>query len=125
MRSRKPRTPTMATGSNTIDVNEDDFSERVLAASAHTPVLVDFWADWCPPCRVLTPVLERLVDEYAGRFVLAKVEADENMKLAGRYKLRGFPTVLLFVKGDLVDQFSGARPPAFVREFLDQHLDKP
>jgi len=115
----------MATGSNTIDVNEDDFSERVLAASAHTPVLVDFWADWCPPCRVLTPVLERLVDEYAGRFVLAKVEADENMKLAGRYKLRGFPTALLFVKGELVDQFSGARPPDYVREFLDQHLDKP
>jgi thioredoxin 1 len=115
----------MAAGSNTIDVNEDDFSERVLAASAHTPVLVDFWADWCPPCRVLTPVLERLVDEYAGRFVLAKVEADENMKLAGRYKLRGFPTAILFVKGEAIDQFSGARPPAFVREFLDRHLDKP
>jgi putative thioredoxin len=115
----------MAAGSNSIDVNEEDFAERVLATSAHTPVLVDFWADWCPPCRVLTPVLERLAVEYAGRFVLAKVEADENMKLAGRYKLRGFPTVILFVNGEPVDQFSGARPPDFVREFLDQYLDRP
>jgi thioredoxin 1 len=114
----------MAAGPNNIDVNEDDFSERVIAASSGTPVLVDFWADWCPPCRVLTPVLERLVEEYAGRFVLAKVEADENMKLAGRYKLRGFPTAILFVQGEPVDQFSGARSPDFVREFLDQYLDK-
>jgi len=114
----------MAGDPNIIDVNEDDFAERVITVSTGTPVLVDFWADWCPPCRVLTPVLERLVNEYAGRFVLAKVEADENMKLAGRYKLRGFPTAILFVNGEPVDQFSGARPPDFVREFLDQHLDK-
>ncbi|HJW82011.1 MAG TPA: thioredoxin domain-containing protein [Acidiferrobacterales bacterium] len=115
----------MAAGPHIIDANEDDFAERVIAASARTPVLVDFWADWCPPCRVLTPVLERLADEYAGRFVLAKVEADENMRLAGRYKLRGFPTAILFVNGEPVDQFSGARAPDFVREFLGQHLDKP
>ncbi len=114
----------MAAGPNSFDASEDDFAERVIAASAHTPVLVDFWADWCGPCRVLTPVLERLVEEYAGRFVLAKVEADENMRLAGRYKLRGFPTAILFVNGEPVEQFSGARPPGFVREFLDQHLDK-
>ena len=113
----------MAAGPNSIDVNEDDFAERVIAASSRTPVLVDFWADWCPPCRVLTPVLERLVAEYGGRFVLAKVEADENMRLAGRYKLRGFPTAILFVNGEPADQFSGARPPDYVREFLDRHLD--
>ena len=113
----------MAAGPNSIDVNEDDFAERVIAASSRTPVLVDFWADWCPPCRVLTPVLERLVAEYGGRFVLAKVEADENMRLAGRYKLRGFPTAILFVNGAPVDQFSGARAPEYVREFLDRHLD--
>ena len=113
----------MASGPFSIDVNESDFVERVLTASSDTPVLVDFWADWCPPCRVLTPVLERLVDEYAGRFVLAKVEADENMKLAGRYKLRGFPTAILIIKGEAVDQFSGARTTEFVREFLDRHID--
>ncbi len=114
----------MAAGPNIIDANEDDFAERVIGASATTPVLVDFWADWCPPCRVLTPVLERLAGEYAGGFVLAKVEADENMKLAGRYQLRGFPTAILFVKGEPVDQFSGARSPDYVREFLDRHLGK-
>jgi len=112
----------MVAGPLNIDVNEDDFAERVIAASSATPVLVDFWADWCPPCRVLTPVLERLVNEYAGGFVLAKVEADENMRLAGRYKLRGFPTAILFKNGAAVDQFSGARTPDFVREFLDRHL---
>jgi len=114
----------MAAGLYSIDANEENFAELVLAASAQTPVLVDFWADWCPPCRVLTPILERLADEYAGRFVLAKIEADENMKLAGRYRLRGFPTVILFFRGDSIDQFSGARTPDFVREFIDQHLDK-
>jgi len=105
-----------------IDVTEDDFDARVIDASHHTPVMVDFWADWCPPCRALTPVLERVTAEYAGRVILAKVDADENMRLAGRYKLRGFPTVLLFVNGTLVDQFSSARPPDYVREFLDRHL---
>jgi putative thioredoxin len=105
-----------------IDVNEDDFADRVLEASRTTPVMVDFWAEWCPPCRALTPVLERVAAEYAGRVILAKVDADENMKLAGRYQLRGFPTVLLFVAGEPVDRFSSARPPEFVREFLDRHL---
>lgn len=114
----------MVAGPNSIDASEDNFAESVLAESSRTPVLVDFWADWCGPCRVLTPVLEHLVEEYAGRFVLAKVEVDENMRLAGRYKLRGFPTAILFINGEPVDQFSGARPPGFVREFLDQHLDK-
>lgn len=107
-----------------IDVNEDDFARRVITASTDTPVLTDFWADWCPPCRALTPVLERLAAEYAGRFTLARIEADENMKLAGRYQLRGFPTAILFVNGAPVDQFSGARAPQFVREFLDRHLGK-
>jgi putative thioredoxin len=113
----------MTASPHLFDVNEDDFAERVLTASATTPVLVDFWAEWCPPCRALTPVLERLAVEYAGRFVLAKVDADENMKLAGRYKLRGFPTAILFINGAPVDQFSSARSPDFVREFLDPHLD--
>ena len=114
----------MSKAAHTIDVNEDDFNQNVISASSATPVLVDFWADWCPPCRVLTPVLERLADEYAGRFILARIEADENMKLAGRYQLRGFPTAILFINGAPVDQFSGARPPQFVRDFLGRHLDK-
>jgi putative thioredoxin len=108
--------------SSIIDVNEDDFAARVIEASGTQPVLVDFWAEWCPPCRALTPVLERLAGEMAGQFVLAKIDADENMKLAGRYQLRGFPTAILFVKGAEVARFSGARSPDFVRDFLDPHL---
>jgi putative thioredoxin len=108
-----------------VNANEDDFDQLVIEASRRVPVLVDFWADWCGPCRVLTPVLEKLVQEYAGQFILAKVEADENMRLAGRYKLRGFPTVLLFKHGEVQDQFSGARTAGFVRDFIDPHLNLP
>jgi thioredoxin 1 len=105
-----------------FDVSEADFERRVLAASRGRAVLVDFWADWCPPCRALTPVLERLAGEYRGAFLLAKVEADENMRLAGRYQLRGFPTVLLVSGGEVVDRFSGFRPPEAVRAWLDPWL---
>jgi putative thioredoxin len=104
------------------DVDESSFDDKVLKASAGTPVLVDFWADWCPPCVALTPVLERVVQEYGGKARLAKVEADENMKLAGRYGLRGFPTVLIFVNGEERDRFSSFRPADFVRGFIDRQL---
>jgi putative thioredoxin len=116
---------TMAADPTIIDVNENDFEARVLEGSRGTPVMVDFWAEWCPPCRALTPVLERVAAEYGGRVILAKIDVDENMKLAGRYQLRGFPTVILFINGAEVDRFSSARAPGFVREFLDRHLDSP
>ena len=107
-----------------FDVDEPSFKSRVIEASHQTPILVDFWADWCAPCIMLTPVLEQAVAEYAGRWQLAKVEvdADDNMRLAGHYKLRGFPTVLLFHQGEVIGRFSSAKPLHWVREFLDQHL---
>jgi putative thioredoxin len=105
-----------------FDVTEQDFAENVLKASAGTPVLVDFWAEWCPPCRALTPVLEKVARSYEGRVRLAKVDADENMKLAGRYQLRGFPTVILFVNGEEAGRFASFRPEGFVREFIDARL---
>ncbi len=107
-----------------FDIDLDDFDDAVLKASATQPVLVDFWADWCSPCIFLDPVLKQVVDEYGGAVRLAKVEVDEgdNMKLAGRYQVRGFPTVLLFVDGREVDRFSSARPATFIYDFIDRHL---
>ncbi|MGA9031248.1 MAG: thioredoxin domain-containing protein [Sulfuricaulis sp.] len=101
-----------------FDVNETDFSEKVLEASHRQPVLVDFWADWCPPCRFLTPVLEQVTQGYRGEVLLAKVEVDDNMHLAGRYQLRGFPTVILFIQGQEAGRFSGARTEPQVRAFI-------
>jgi thioredoxin 1 len=107
-----------------FDVDEPEFEQKVLQASKTVPILVDFWADWCPPCTALTPVLERVVQQYSGAFRLAKIEVDEgdNMRIAGRYGLRGFPTVLLFVNGEEVGRFSSARPESWVRQFLDERL---
>jgi len=107
-----------------FDVNEPEFQAQVLDASHAEPILVDFWADWCPPCIVLTPVLERVVNGYAGKIRLAKVEVDEgeNMRIAGRYGLRGFPTVILFVKGEEKGRFSSAHPDGWVKQFIEEHL---
>ncbi|MCX7898276.1 MAG: thioredoxin domain-containing protein [Rhodocyclaceae bacterium] len=106
-----------------FDVDLAGFEHAVIEASKQTPVLVDFWADWCPPCRQLTPVLERVITSLAGCVRLAKVEVDEgaNMKLAGRYGLKGFPTVLLFMGGEVKGRFSGARAEHWLRAFLKEH----
>ena len=110
-------------GALIFDTTVHDFEAQVLEASGHQPILVDFWADWCPPCIALTPVLERVVHAYQGAFRLAKVEVDdgENMKLAGRYGLRGFPTVLMFVNGEEVGRFSSARSESWVKQFVDEY----
>jgi len=107
-----------------FDVDLEQFEEKVMLASHHKPVLVDLWAEWCSPCLVIAPILKRLVGEYDGEIVLAKVEVDEgeNMKLAGRYKVRGFPTVLLIDKGEEVARFSGAKPLSFLRNFVDENV---
>ena len=112
----------MTTYSFIFDINGiADFEERVLKASHRNPVLVDFWADWCGPCLYLDPVLKAVIPEYHGKVLLAKLdtEEDENMKLAGRHQVRGFPTVLLIENGQEVARFSSVRTQPFVREFID------
>ena len=106
-----------------FDVDYEHFDGQVVIPSHEHPILVDLWADWCSPCLALSPVLERMVQELGGRVRLAKVEVDEgdNMKLAGHYRVRGFPTVLLFEQGAERARFSGARHVYQVREFIEQH----
>lgn len=105
-----------------LDVTEQNFDECVLRASHDKPVLIDFWAEWCSPCLVLAPVLERVLEDYGDELVFGKVEVDDNMRLAGRYRLRGFPTVILYRDGEEAGRFHGAQPAHVIREFLDRHL---
>ncbi|MEW5890911.1 MAG: tetratricopeptide repeat protein [Pseudomonadota bacterium] len=109
----------------TLDVNVQNFEREVLEASRKVPVLVDFWAAWCAPCRALKPILEKLAREYQGRFRLAKVNSDENQALAYRFGVRGIPNVKAFVNGEVVDEFTGALPEAQVREFIERLLPSP
>jgi putative thioredoxin len=108
-----------------FDTDAGDFEQAVIAASRRIPVLVDFWAEWCAPCRTLKPVLEKLAAEYGGRFVLAKVDSDRNQEIAARYGVRGIPNVKAFVDGAMVDEFTGAQSEAQVRAFIERLLPSP
>ncbi len=105
-----------------FDTDHQHFEELVINASYKQPIMVDFWADWCSPCLMIAPVLAKVIPEYHGDLLLAKVDADENMKLCGHYKLRGFPTIMLFKDGKEVGRFAGAKPAHEVRKFIDQCL---
>ena len=108
-----------------LNVTTTDFEQAVIEFSKTIPVIVDFWAEWCAPCRALKPVLEKLAVEYQGKFRLAKINSDENQPLAQRYGVRGIPNVKAFVDGELVDEFSGALPESQVRQFLDRLIPSP
>jgi len=105
-----------------IDVTVENFEAEVVAASMNVPVLVDFWAPWCGPCKSLGPVLEKLEAEYAGRFKLAKIDSDQEQQLAGMFGIRSIPTCVLLMNGQPVDGFMGALPEGQVRAFLDKHV---
>jgi putative thioredoxin len=105
-----------------IDITTENFETEVIRASMSLPVLVDFWAEWCGPCKSLGPILEKLETAYAGRFVLAKINSDEQQELAGAFGIRSIPTCVLMMGGKPVDGFMGALPEGKLREFLDKHL---
>ena len=105
-----------------IDVTVENFEAEVVAASMNVPVLVDFWAPWCGPCKSLGPVLEKLETAYDGRFKLVKIDSDQEQQLAGMFGIRSIPTCVLLMNGQPVDGFMGALPEGQVREFLDKHV---
>lgn len=101
-----------------IDVNESDFELQVIAYSEQSPVLVDFWAEWCAPCRILGPILEKLTNEAQGSFRMARVNVDENPNLARRYQVRSIPAVKVFSNGRMDSEFAGVQPEHKIREFI-------
>lgn len=105
------------------DTDLDQFKTDVIDASHKLPVLVDFWADWCTPCIAIAPVLKKVIPMYNNRIRLVKLEVDEgeNMKLAGKYKVRGFPTIMLFMEGEEKARFSGAKPAQAIHHFILQN----
>jgi putative thioredoxin len=109
-----------APGSLVVDVTEETFEAEVVQRSAEAPVVVDFWAEWCGPCKQLSPILERLAEEYAGRFVLAKIDVDANQMLAAQFGIQSIPSVMAVVAGQLVPLFQGAVNEAQARQYLDQ-----
>ena len=107
-----------------FNVDLHEFEQQVIQASQEVPVMVDFWADWCAPCHAIAPHITQVINELGGEVRLAKVEVDEgeNMKLAGHYRLRGFPTIILFQNGEERGRFSGSRPARWIHDWLGQHL---
>ncbi len=115
----------MSNSPYSIDITLENFQQVILEGSLKQPILVDFWADWCAPCKVLMPILEKLANEFQGQFILAKVNIEEQPELAQQFQVRSVPTVILVGEGKLLDQFDGVKPESEIRAFLKQHLTNP
>jgi putative thioredoxin len=107
------------------DVDEATFQQEVIERSKEVPVIVDFWAEWCGPCRTLGPAIEQAVSDRQGAVELAKVDVDSNQQLAAAFRVQGIPAVKAFVNGEMVDEFTGALPPAQINAFLDRVIPPP
>jgi thioredoxin 1 len=108
-------------GSYTLEFSDQNFDDDVLKSSQ--PVLVDFWATWCPPCRMMSPTVDALAAEYAGRAKIGKLNVDENLLVASRYGIRSIPTLLLFKAGQIQEQVVGTKPQDAIKRLLDKYLD--
>jgi len=108
-----------------FDVTSANFEQLVLENSFHKPVLVDFWAEWCAPCKALMPLLAKITEEYQGELVLAKVNCDIEQDVVARFGVRSLPTVVLFKDGQPVDGFAGAQPESAIRAMLEPHVQAP
>jgi putative thioredoxin len=115
----------MTTGPHVVDVTDSTFGTAVLEESHRRPVVVDFWAEWCQPCRMIGPVLERLAGEFAGRFLLAKLDVDANPQIASTFQIRSIPAVKAFAGGRLVNEFVGVIPEQSIREFIRPLVPSP
>lgn len=115
----------MSDSPHIYDVTQADFEQKVLVASTRIPVLVDFWAPWCAPCKQLTPILEKVVADYGGQVLLAKVNTDEQAQLAQLFGIRSLPTVMLLKDGRPLDGFMGVQPESVIREILEAHVGPP
>ena len=107
-------------GGHTLEFSEQNFDEEVLKSDK--PVLVDFWATWCAPCRMMAPALDAIAEAYAGRAKVGKLNVDENLTLTGQYNIRGVPTLLLFKSGQIREQIAGAASKEAISKLLDKHL---
>ncbi|MDX9767107.1 MAG: thioredoxin, partial [Ectothiorhodospiraceae bacterium] len=110
---------------HSIDVTRDNFEAQVIQGSMQRPVVADFWAEWCGPCKMLMPLLGKLADEYGGGFLLAKVNTDEEQDLARLFAIRSIPTVKVFRNGQVVDEFMGVQSEPAIRAIIDRHLSRP
>lgn len=106
-----------------FDANQENFKKKVIEKSKEKPVIVDFWASWCMPCVILKPILEKVVEEFEGKVLLAKVNVNENQELAIKYGVMSIPNVKMFKGGKIVDEFIGTRPENFVREWIQKHIE--
>ncbi len=112
----------MADSPYIIEVTKENFEAVILQGSMQTPVLIDFWADWCQPCHQLMPILTKLAEEYQGAFILAKIDTEAEQEIAMQLGIRSLPTVKLIINGGVADEFMGALPENEVRAFLDKHI---